>query len=189
VRAFSRLLFFVVGLSWARPSFALQPLDDFVRGAETNHPELQEARAVRAQRQAEQQVATWKLLPTFTASGSYTRNQYEIVVTFPGRSGPEPIIATNQLDAALELSVPLVNVAAWEAKSASSAQLELADANTEVTRLDLRRRVARSYYQLVATSAVRHVAEESLILAQKTASIAGTRRDEGAAKVLWISSS
>ena len=185
-RGVSRLPFFAICLIWAGAALALQPIDDFVRGAEATHPELQEANAVRAQRDAEKHMATWRLLPSFAASGSYTRNQYEIVVTFPDRSGPEPIIAQDQFDAALELSVPLVNVAAWEAKAASSAQLDLADASAEVTRLDLRRRVARSYYQLVATSAVRRVAEQSLVLARESASVATARRNDGAATQLEV---
>lgn len=181
-----RILYAIASLFCAGSAFALQPIDAFVRGAETNHPDLKEASAVRMQREAEKQAATWRLLPSFAASGSYTRNQYQVEVTFPGRAGPEPIIAQDQFDAALELSVPIINVAAWEAKAASRAQLDLADAKTEVARFDLRRRVARSYHQLIATSAVRKVAEESLNLAEKSASIATMRRENGAATELEV---
>ncbi|HKO89976.1 MAG TPA: TolC family protein, partial [Polyangiaceae bacterium] len=176
----------LVGLLSTTTAFALQPIADFVRGAEATHPELLEAAAVRAQRKAEQQGATWRLLPSFSAAGSYTRNQYEVAVALPGRSGPEPIIAENQFDASLKLSVPIVNVAAWETKAAMNAQLDLANANVAVVSLDLRRRVARAYYQLLATSAVRQAAERSLALAKESALLAGTRRQNGAATQLEV---
>jgi len=182
----SRVLLLAASLLWAGSARALQPIGDFVEGAESTHPELLEANAVREQRVAETKTATWRLLPTFTAAGSYTRNQIQFDVAFPGLPGPLPIIAENQLDASLKLSVPIINVAAWEAKGASSAQLELATANTEVVRQDLKRRVARSYYQLVATSAVRQAAEQSLTLAKESATIARTKRDNGAATELEV---
>src|SRR5688500_390951 len=103
-------------------AFGLQPISEFVDGAEATHPELLEADAVHAQRKAERESATWHLLPSFTAAGSYTRNQYQIDVTFPGSAGPAPVIAQDQFDASLKLSVPIVNVAAWETKAAANAQ-------------------------------------------------------------------
>jgi len=181
-----RLVVLAACLCWPVPALALQPIEHFVRGAEASHPDLHEASAVREQRKAERQAALWRLLPTFAASGSYTRNQYQVDVTFPGFSEPTPIIAQDQLDAVLKLTVPIVNVAAWEAKAASSAQLELAAANSEVIRQDLRRRVARSYYQLLATSAVRQAAERSLALAHESATVARTKRDNGAATELEV---
>ncbi len=181
-----QLLLLSICLCWASSALALQPLGDFVRGAEATHPELQEAGAMRAQRKAEQDGATWRLLPTFTAAGSYTRNQYQVDIAFPGSAGPTPLIAQDQFDASLKLSVPIVNVTAWETKAASSAELDLATAHSEVVRQDLRRRVTRSYYQLRATSAVRKAAEQSLTLAQESATIARTKRDNGAATELDV---
>jgi len=173
-------------LAWTQGAFALQPIATFIDGAEATHPELMEANALRAQRKAEEQSATWRLLPTFTAFGSYTRNQYEILVTFPGRPGPEPIIATDQFDASLKLSVPIVNVAAWETKAAMSAQLDLANANADAKRQDLDRRVARAYFQYLASSAVHDAAEKSLALAKQSALVVGTRRENGAATQLEV---
>lgn len=168
------------------PASALQPIAEFVRGAEATHPDLTEASAQEQERQADAAGATWRLLPSFTALGSYTRNQYQIDVTFPGRTGPEPIIAQDQFDASLKLSVPIINVAAWETKAAASARHDLASAQTEVVRLDLSRRVARAYYQLLATSAVARAAEQSLALAKESATIVKTRRANGAATELEV---
>jgi len=183
-----RLLPRALGLALlaSSPAFALQPLGDFVQSAEATHPDARAASAVEQQRQAEAAGSTWRLLPTFTAMGSYTRNQYQIDVTFPGRSGPEPIIARDQFDASLKLSVPIVNVAAWESKAATSAQLDLAQAQSEVVRQDLSRRVTRAYYQLLGTSAVRQAAVRSLGLATESAAVVKTRRDNGAATQLEV---
>src|SRR4051794_38571403 len=63
--------------AFAGSASALQPLDEFLRAARTANPGNREARAALAQRNAEMDIAKNRLYPSFNASGTYSRNQYE----------------------------------------------------------------------------------------------------------------
>ncbi len=184
-RAWSWAMFFTI-LSDISPSYALQPLAEFVRGAKETNPETHEAIAVEAQREAETAEATWRLLPSFSAQGSYTRNQYEREVAFPGASGPEPFMAINQWDAALVLTVPLIDVAAWETRKTAQAVSEVARANREAVSVELERQVVRAYYQYLGSAALKQSAEKSLELSKNNATVVEDRASEGMATQLDV---
>ncbi len=68
-------------LAWtllARPAVALQPVGDFLEHARTWNPQNRAAHATTAERAAEVGISTGNLLPNFSATGTYTRNQYEV---------------------------------------------------------------------------------------------------------------
>jgi outer membrane protein TolC len=129
----------------ARPAFALQPVTDFIAHARTWNPQNRAAHATTAQREAEADVSKGNLLPNFSATGMYTRNQYEVttgaltggVSLPPGVSfGNVVIQPLNQLDANLILTVPLINVANWDRKAAAESTVAGAradEANSELT--------------------------------------------------------
>ncbi|MEY4581826.1 MAG: hypothetical protein RL701_6529, partial [Pseudomonadota bacterium] len=77
-------LYFACSLLAAWPTvapsraFALQPLQLFLQGARKANHDNREATAAITQRLAETDVAHAKLYPTFSATGSYTLNQYEV---------------------------------------------------------------------------------------------------------------
>lgn len=139
---------------------ALQPLDAFLQGARKANHDNREANATSTQRLAEADVSQAKLYPVFTASGTYTFNQYE--VAFPVALDPtNPDNVTNlviqpqhQLDANLQISVPLVDFSAWRRISAANATAEAARAQARSMQLDVESVVYRAYYQLLGQEAV-----------------------------------
>src|SRR6187402_765000 len=71
----------IAGVATSAPAFALQPIGTFLERADAQNPDNREAIATVAQRNAEVQTAFRRLLPAFTARGTYTHNQFE--VSFP----------------------------------------------------------------------------------------------------------
>jgi hypothetical protein len=94
-------------------AFATQPLTQFLSEAKTRSFQAREQTATREQRRWEKGAALGRILPSFSARGVYQRNQFAVQVALPGR--PEPIVITpqNQLDAFLQLDVPLIDVAGY----------------------------------------------------------------------------
>src|ERR1700722_14145384 len=83
-----------------RTAGALQPLSTFVQSARSVNPDNRVSHATLAQRDAEVDVAVGRYLPSFTATGTYTRNEYEVSFSgvafgFPGNLVIQPL---NQLD-------------------------------------------------------------------------------------------
>ncbi len=112
-----------VVLSLASPARAIQPLSAFIQASNDANTDLQITRSTNEQRDAEADRSSNALLPSFTAQGTYTRNQYE--VAFPaslfGGTGTIVILPQNQWDASLTLSVPIIDVAGWERRKAAHA--------------------------------------------------------------------
>jgi len=176
--------------SLARSARGLQPLDAFVARSQEANPDLRVSAAATKQREAEMDRSTGALLPSAQAQGTYTRNQY--AVTFPASvvNGPPgaslTILPLNQLDGAFTLTVPIVDVGAWDRRAAAKANLDSSVADLFSQRLDVSRRVARSYYQLVADEAVLAAAEHNLRLSRDNASLTVAKRSGGTASELDV---
>ncbi|MDB4976694.1 MAG: outer rane efflux protein [Myxococcaceae bacterium] len=184
-------------LSWSSAGHALQPLDAFVQNAHKTNPDLRVSAATNAQREAEADRATGALLPSVQAQGNYTRNQYE--VAFPGNllsaamggmaqpsNGRIVVLPHNQLDATFTLAVPLIDIGAWERRTVAQAQREVAEADLSATRFDVSKRVARTYFQLLAYEAVLSSAQRALKLSQDNSTLAVDKRDAGTASELDV---
>jgi outer membrane protein TolC len=179
----------------ARPAHALQPVTDFIAHARTWNPQNHAAHATTAQREAEADVSTGNLLPNFSATGMYTRNQYEVTTAaltggaaLPANlSFPNVVIQPlNQLDANLILTVPLINIANWDRKSAAKATLAGAradEANSEVT---VEKNVIRDYYTLLADEAVLLSATRNVDVAHHNVQLARDRREGGTGSELDV---
>jgi outer membrane protein TolC len=174
----------------ASTAFALQPLEEFLRGARTANPRNKEAQATLMQRTAEADVSTARLYPALTASGTYTRNQYEIALALPpalGGTGQTIVIQPqNQLDAAVTLTVPIVDVGAWERRAAAKAAADVASASQAATSLEIEKGVVRAYYQLVGQDAVHEAARRSLEVMRKNETLVRDRRASGTASELDV---
>jgi len=172
----------------ARSSFALQPLSTFVERGRSANFDAREASATVEQRSAEAAQAGRKLLPTLTAVGTYTHNQYEAAVTIPSTTGGAPrrgvITAYNQLDGSLTLAVPIVDLAAWKRKSAGEASAEAASLRAESTQLDVERAITKSYFDLLAARAVVGAAERTLATNESNLAVIEQRRAAGIATAL-----
>ncbi len=160
---------------------ATQPLDAFLDRAKTQSFDAREATATVQQRSLEADATLGRLLPVFSARGVYTRNQYEAAVQLPGTATKLVITPLNQLDAFLQLDVPIVDLASYHRYKASSALAESATEQKSATTIDVSRSVARSYYQFLGADALVRSAQESIKAAEANLKNVDDRRAAGAA--------
>ncbi len=182
----------------ASPAWALQPLEAFLAAAKDHNPDVRVAKAMAEQRDAEVDVATGGLLPSLTARGVYTRNQYDSTIPRkyldpnfdPTKPGADTtilsIVPTDQLDAYARLSVPLVDVGGWERRSAAKSSWQASIAEQAAVGNDVARQVTRRYYQLLADESVLRSAKRNLEVSQQNIQIARTRKQGGTASVLDV---
>ena len=174
-------LVLALALLTAAPAQATQPLESFLDRAKTQSFDAREATATEHQRVSEADVALGRLVPAFSARGVYTRNQYEAAVQLPGTTKKLVITPLNQLDAFLQLDVPIVDLASYHRYKASSALAESATEQKGATTIDVSRSVARSYYQFLGADALVRSARESIKAAQANLKNVDDRRAAGAA--------
>jgi len=173
-----------------REAFALQPLSDFVRTAQSKNFDAREQAAMVAQRHDEASQAWWKLAPVVTATGTYTHNEYPAVATIPignpamGQTESVTIMAQNQLDATLSATLPIVDIGAWERVGAARRTATAARAQADATELEVQRAVAQAYYQVVAEEAVLRSSNERRDTAQANLEFVRTRNAAGVAPEL-----
>jgi outer membrane protein TolC len=165
----------------AQPAAATQPLESFLERARTQSFDAREATATERQRVSEADVALGRLTPVFSARGVYTRNQYEAAVQLPMTATRLVITPLNQLDAFLQLDVPIVDLASYHRYKAASALAASATEQKGATTIDVSRSVARSYYQFLGADALVQSARESIKAAEANLKNVDDRRAAGAA--------
>ena len=165
----------------ARHAAATQPLESFLERAKTQSFDAREATATERQRESEADVALGRLTPTFSARGVYTRNQYEAAVQLPMTATKLVITPLNQLDAFLQLDVPIVDLASYHRYKAASALAASATEQKGATTIDVSRSVARSYYQFLGADTLVQSARESIKAAEANLKNVDDRRAAGAA--------
>jgi outer membrane protein TolC len=176
----------------ARPALALQPVTEFLAHARVWNPQNRGARATTVQRDEEVAISTGALLPNLSATGTYTRNQYEVTTAslIPGATPPgTPTIVIqpqNQLDANVILTVPLINIANWDRRAASKATFEGARADEENAQLTVDKGVLRDYYTLLGDEAVLQSATKNLELARHNLGLARDRKESGTGSELDV---
>jgi outer membrane protein TolC len=171
----------LAALAASVPARATQPLETFIAGARTASFDAREASGTERQRRADADTAFSRLAPTFTARGVYTRNADEVAIS-PGPGAP-PLVITplNQLDAYLQLDVPIVDLASYHRYRAASAVADSAALQLGATTVDVSRSVARAYYNLHGHAALVRSAEESVKAAEANLRSVDDRRSAGAA--------
>jgi outer membrane protein len=175
-------------LTFVSPALALQPVEQFLAHARTWNPSNRAARATVEQRDAEVGVNTGNLLPNFTASGTYTHNQYELALppAESGLFGTSLIVPYNQLDAYLMLNVPIINIANWDRRDAAKSTLEGAHADEKNSVITVEKTVMRDYYQLLGYEAVLLSAQHNLEVAQHNVKLARDRKENGTGSELDV---
>jgi outer membrane protein TolC len=160
---------------------ATQPLESFLERSKTHAFDARQASATERQRSSEADAALGKLTPAFSARGVYTRNQYEAAVQLPG--SPDKIVITpyNQLDAFLQLDVPIIDLANYHRYKAASALAESSTQQKDATTIDVSRSVARAYYQFLGAASLVESARESIKAAEANLKNVDDRRAAGAA--------
>ncbi len=188
------------GLSWvallaAPPALALQPLSTFVAGARRASTDDRVAALTAVQQDAEALAALGRVLPSATARGVYTRNEFESKLT-PGQlgapsgsalpSGALVIQSANQLDGYFQLDAPIIDAAGWARTAAARANARAARSTAAATILDVEKQVARNYYQLVGAAALHAAGERTLRAAQQNLGLARERHAGGVATELDV---
>jgi outer membrane protein TolC len=161
---------------------ALQPLEAFVSGAKQNNPDNRQSAAVARQREAQHEAAAAPYLPSFTAQGVYTRNQFPATFALPG--GPTlTLTPQNGLDAYLTVAVP-INVGAWEQRRAARLNADAAEAMRQRTEVSVESSVVQAYHQLLGSEALLFAAKKSLEVAESNVKTVGDRKELGTASEL-----
>jgi outer membrane protein TolC len=177
------------------PALALQPVTEFLEHARTWNPQNRVAHATTEQRDAEVGVTTGNLLPSLSATGMYTRNQYEVTTAAllpstgaaAGLMIPNEVIQPqNQLDGNVTLTVPIINIANWDRRAAAKATLEATRADEANTELTVQKSVLRDYYSLLGDEAVLLSATKNLEVTQHNLQLARDRKASGTASELDI---
>lgn len=170
------------------PASAQQPLEAFLDAADEHAIDVVEARALASQAGSAVDEARARLLPSFTASGAYTRNEVAVLVSIPTGVGAEVRQATitpyDQLTGTFTLSVPIVDLSAWETFFASESSAEAAEARVESSALDVRATTVTAYHQLVAARAVLRSALRAIATAEENLGVASARASAGLASEL-----
>ncbi len=173
-----------LGLALATPARATQPLEEFVARARTESFDSRELEATLRQREAEAGAALGRILPVFSARGVYTRNQYEAAITLPN-GGPRVVITPyNQLDAFLQLDVPLFDASNYYRWRSSKSLARAAREQRGAAELDVTRAVASNYFQLLGARALVESASNSVKAAEANLDYVSVRRESGAATEL-----
>jgi len=167
---------------------ALQPLATFVAGARTRNFDRREARLLAEQREAEVGVARGVLLPSFTARGLYTHNQYEVKFALPGNEAGAPITITpkNQFDAFFTLTVPLVDAAAYGRFRAAGVAADAQQLSEEATGLAVESQIAAAYHRLIGAADLVEAARRTVEAAELNLRTVADRRSTGAASDLDV---
>lgn len=123
-----------------------------------------------------------RLLPGFTVTGSYARNQYASVATVPDGSGGTVqgvFVARDQWDALLGLEVPLLDLGALFRLRAQRARVYAATADVSAVLLDVDQAVTLAYFEWLAARAELEAATEAEATASESARIARVRATAG----------
>jgi outer membrane protein TolC len=185
-----RLWAAVGGLVIAARASALQPLDEFLRGARTASADNAEARAARQELRADADAALGRALPRLSLRGSYTRNEFESRLQIPASAGGPPMTITitphDQLDGNATLDVPLVDLASFARIGAARSGARAAALQEAATGLRVQSLVSQGYYQLVANLALVGSSRRALEVARESLRIAEQRNRAGAAALLDV---
>lgn len=171
--------------------------------AETQNIDRRMAVETKLRSEAEYRQAWTGLLPSVTASGGWTNNQYDAVFKQPATpikvcqtdadcasnqvcsdqhvcTVTLTIIPKNQLDANLRIELPLINTTTWMRSAATNAAQQAAAERELSTRDQVRRSVVTGFYGYVGALAVLKSAKKSLSVAEEQARLTEIRYKAGA---------
>jgi outer membrane protein TolC len=172
-------------LGFPAPAQALQPLPEFFAAAHRASTDARQAALTTVQREADEMIAASSLLPSLAVNGSYTFNQFESAINMGGQ-GTLVIQPHNGLSGSAQLSIPLLDLAAWYRKRAADRAVDTSRLSEKNTDLELDRQVARYYFQLIGAEALWRSFRASLAAAEENRSITIAKREEGVATDLDV---
>ncbi|HEX7700580.1 MAG TPA: TolC family protein [Kofleriaceae bacterium] len=142
----------------ARAEPKLAPtLGDLLAAARRSNLDVREQASVVDEREATARVERGSLWPRLSVSADYLHNQRDVAVDLPGGTGA-PTVATiqpyDQLDATIELDIPLIDLGARRRTAAAVLDGAAARATRAVTVAEVERNVVRAYYQWAGGTAL-----------------------------------
>ena len=129
---------------------------------------------------AEYRQAWTALLPSLSASGGWTHNQYNAEITLNPVTGQKAVIVPfDQFDAAFRFEVPLIDTTRWFRMSAAGVTEESTALRDQVTRDLVNRQVVGSYYGYAAALALRESSKKSAAVASEQLKLMEIRASVG----------
>jgi OMF family outer membrane factor len=138
---------------------------------------VERARLLQAQTNVEQGWAA--LFPTVVAQGKYSRNYKEVALAFGPGAPPLLIQPSNQLDAAISFTAPIVVPAAYPALAALKAGARASEASFAVAETNLLVSVANTFYLASIADEVVLARQSNIQVARATLQNARTRHEAG----------
>jgi outer membrane protein TolC len=181
----ARILIALGAVSVAGQASALQPLEEFLRGARTSSTDVAEARAARREQGAQADAERGRALPRLSLAGTYTRNEFETKLQIPG-AGTVTITPRDQLDGTATLDVPLVDLAQFARVGAARTGARAADRQQEAVDLRVQALVSQDYHQLVANLALVEASRRAVDVARASLRTAEARHGAGATALLDV---
>jgi len=129
------------------------------------------------------------LLPTLTANGGWTRNQYPATIELPtGATTTQRIviIPLNQFEASFKAEVPVVDVAKWLRTASALSTASAAEARQQLSAEQVRRQVVTGFYLFAGTRSLVASTQKSLAVAGAQLEQQTARRSAGAATDLEV---
>jgi len=160
----------------AAPTPATLTLDQALALARKRNRSLAVERARLAQAQTNIDQAWAALFPTVAAQGKFTHNDFhDIAFPFGGTGVPVIIQPQEQLDGAINASVPLIAPPAYPALQAVKSNVRAAEANFEVSETQLLFSVAQYFYAAAGADEVLVARRSSVAVARATLENARSR--------------
>lgn len=180
----SKISLIIPLLLFSESALATQPLAEFLEGAREQSFEARETRVTAEQRGWEAEAARGRLLPTFTARGIYTHNQFAAELPpgmFPGQTEAITITPQNQFDATFTLDLPLIDLANHARFRQAQHFKKAADRAQEAVSAELDGAVAQFYFTYLGAEALLDASLRSLKSAEDNLAFIQTRSELGAA--------
>ena len=147
-------------LAASPPAHALQPLEEFVRGARAHNPVNEEARAAREAAAARAGETLGRALPALSASGTYTRNERAVAI------GGATFVPLKQVDGVVALTVPLLDLTRFVRVSAANRLAASAAYQEQEVARAAEAETVQLYYQLAADLGLVRAARRALEVVQ-----------------------
>jgi outer membrane protein TolC len=144
---------------------------------------VERARLEQAQVQVEQGWSA--LFPTLAAQGRYSRNYKEVALNFGGSQ--LLLQPSNQLDAQITLTAPLIVPPAWLALEALKAGARASEASYKVAETNLLVSVAQTFYLAAIADEVVLARESNIQVAKATLANARARLEAGSVTKVDVS--
>ncbi|MFO0708261.1 MAG: TolC family protein [Sandaracinus sp.] len=159
-------------------------LESLIVAAHENHADLRAARAAISLARSQADEARARLLPSFTATGTYTRNEIEVVFRTQAADGSvisRTITPYDQLDARFAVLVPILDASSWASFLSAEASGDAAADRAASAQDDVDVIVTQLYYQLVGARSLIEVAERSRLVAEQALTFTRARHEVGVA--------